>query len=86
MQLASAFTNIQTFLSAESVASSSNDSYSSSGSSFNRKKMRRFFRNSNMLPFILVGIAILEMVRGPTIQQIQPTIIQTIPLKTITQL
>lgn len=59
MQLATAFSNIQTFLSTESVASSSKDRYSSSGSSLNRKKMRRFFKNSSMLPFILVGVAIL---------------------------
>lgn len=59
MQLATAFNNIQTFLSTESVGSSSKDTYSSSGSTFNRKRVKRFFRNSNIFPFIIVGIIIL---------------------------
>lgn len=59
MQLAAALNNIITFYSADVGTSSYNDDYLGSGSSFGRKKMRRFFRNSALLPFIIVGVVLL---------------------------
>ncbi len=61
MQLARALSNINTYYSADADVPSSRVDNTSSGSSFNRKKMRRFFRNSSLLPFIIVGIAIVAV-------------------------
>lgn len=62
MQLARALSSINTYYSADADSASSHaESYSSSGNSINRKKMRRFFRNSSMLPFIIVGVVIVAI-------------------------
>lgn len=63
MQTATALSKFTTFFSASADGPSSyNDDYSPSGSSFNRKRARRFFRNSTFLPFIIVGLVILIVV------------------------
>ncbi len=60
MQLSKALNNITTYYASEATQGSThNDSYSNTRSSFNRKKMRRFFRNSTLLPFVIVGVVII---------------------------
>jgi hypothetical protein len=61
MQLTTALNNFISLYSANAETPSGND-YLGSGSAFGRKRMRRFFKNSNYLPFIIVGIVVVGLV------------------------